>query len=362
MTPEFTPRSQLVADPQPKTRSTMRLEIEEQPAALRRTLAALIPQISDVRALNSRAGRGIMFLARGSSDNAAGYGSYLIQTRAGLLCSAGSPSIGTTYGAHVDLNGMLVVALSQSGQTDELVESLQWARRCGARTLAITNRDSSQLAEAAELTLVTQAGPELAVPATKTFTSQLVAMAVIAAAVGAELDLTELERVPDEIERLLVSPPDFEPMLTSLAQARAVVVTGRGLTAPVALEVALKLQETCYLPAIGLSSADLQHGPIAMLDEQIPLLVIAPDSGPTIAGLAHVARLARTARAHVYGLGGNSQLCPASTTSIFGPRLPEWAAPIGLTVQGQLLVENLAQRLGLNPDRPRGLNKITQTD
>jgi glucosamine--fructose-6-phosphate aminotransferase (isomerizing) len=145
----------------------MRVEIDEQPAALRRTVAALIPRIGDVRALHDRAGRGVMFLARGSSDNAAAYGSYLIQTRAGLLCSAGSPSISTTYSAHVDLKGMLAVALSQSGQTDELVESLRWARRCGARTLAITNRDSSLLAEAAELTLVTQAGPELAVPATK---------------------------------------------------------------------------------------------------------------------------------------------------------------------------------------------------
>jgi glucosamine--fructose-6-phosphate aminotransferase (isomerizing) len=339
----------------------MRLEIDEQPAALRRTLAALVPRIRDVRALSNRAGRGIMFLARGSSDNAAAYGSYLIQTRAGLLSSSGSPSISTTYGAYVDLEGMLVVALSQSGQTDELVESLRWAHRCGAHTLAITNRDSSPLAEAAELTLVTQAGSELAVPATKTFTSQLVAMAIIAAGVGAELDLTELARVPDEIERLLAIRPDFEPMATSLAQARAVIVTGRGLTAPVALEVALKVQETCYLPAIGLSSADLQHGPIAMLGEQVPLLVLAPNSGPTVAGLAQVARLAGTTGAQVYGVGGNSELVSASTASIVGARLPEWVAPIGLTIQGQLLVENLAQRLGLSPDRPRGLNKITQT-
>ena len=154
----------------------MRTEIEEQPQALRATLDALLPRAGEISAL-ARQTRQVLFVARGTSDNAAVCGSYLVQVRAGRLATLASPSVATVYRTRLDLSGVLAVGLSQSGRTEEIVETLAWAAGCGARTLAITNGTGSPLAEAADLALVTEAGVERAVPATKTFTTLLAAPA-----------------------------------------------------------------------------------------------------------------------------------------------------------------------------------------
>ena len=338
----------------------MRTEIAEQPAALRATIGALLPRAADAAAL-ARDTRQVLLIARGTSDNAAVYGSYLIQAHAGRLATLASPSIATTYRSRVDLSGVLAVALSQSGRTEEIVETLAWARDGGARTLAITNGAGSPLAQAAEVTFLTQAGPERAVPATKTFTTQLAALAVLAIGLGADLDPGELRGVPDEIEAMLAGLPDTGPLVGELAAARGVVVSGRGLAYAAALELALKLKEACYLHAMGLSYADLLHGPIAVVDSQTPAILLAADSGPTLDGTVDLARRVTGAGARAYGIGGGDGLAAACTRALPGPRLPEWLAPMGLIVPGQLLTEALARRLGLDPDRPRGLSKVTQT-
>ena len=164
------------------------------------TVDSLLPRSGEVAAL-ARGCRQVLFIARGTSDNAAVYGSYLLQARAGLLATLGSPSIATEYHSRLDLSGVLAVALSQSGATEEIVETLAWARECGARTLAVTNGGGSALAEVAELAFVTLGGRSAAVPATKTFTTQLAALAVLAIGLGAGLDAGLLGTVPDEIER-----------------------------------------------------------------------------------------------------------------------------------------------------------------
>jgi glutamine---fructose-6-phosphate transaminase (isomerizing) len=338
----------------------MRTEIAEQPAALRATIGALLPRAADAAAL-ARDTRQVLLIARGTSDNAAVYGSYLIQAHAGRLATLASPSIATTYRSRVDLSGVLAVALSQSGRTEEIVETLAWARDCGARTLAITNGAGSPLAQAAEVTFLLQAGPERAVPATKTFTTQLAALAVLAIGLGADLDPGELRGVPDEIEALLGRPADLDPLVSELAADQGVVVSGRGLAYAAALELALKLKEACYLHAMGLSYADLLHGPIAVVDSQTPAILLAADSGPTLDGTVDLARRVTGAGARAYGIGGGDRLAAACTRALPGPRLPEWLAPMGLIVPGQLLTEALARRLGLDPDRPRGLSKVTQT-
>jgi glutamine---fructose-6-phosphate transaminase (isomerizing) len=338
----------------------MRTEIAEQPAALRATIGALLPRAADAAAL-ARDTRQVLLIARGTSDNAAVYGSYLIQAHAGRLATLASPSIATTYRSRVDLSGVLAVALSQSGRTEEIVETLAWARDCGARTLAITNGAGSPLAQAAEVTFLLQAGPERAVPATKTFTTQLAALAVLAIGLGADLDPGELREVPDEIEALLARPADLDPLVSGLAADQGVVVSGRGLAYAAALELALKLKEACYLHAMGLSYADLLHGPIAVVDGQTPAILLAADSGPTLDGTVDLARRVTGAGARAYGIGGGDRLAAACTRALPGPRLPEWLAPMGLIVPGQLLTEALARRLGLDPDRPRGLSKVTQT-
>jgi len=338
----------------------MRTEIMAQPAALRATIDVLLPRAAEAGQL-AEGTRQVLFIARGTSDNAAVYGSYLIQAYAGRLATLASPSIATTYRSRVDLSGVLAVALSQSGRTDEIVETLAWASDCGARTLAITNGADSPVAATADLAFVTEAGTERAVPATKTFTTQLAALAVLAIGLGASLDAGLLRRVPDEIEALLAGELDLEPVVAELANTRGVVVSGRGMAYSAALEIALKLKEACYLHAMGLSYADLLHGPIAVVDARTPAIVLAADAGPTLDGTVDLARRVTGAGARVYAIGGGPRLAAASTRALPGPALPEWLAPMGLVVPGQLLTEALARRLGHDPDRPRGLSKITQT-
>jgi glutamine---fructose-6-phosphate transaminase (isomerizing) len=339
----------------------MRAEIAEQPAALRATIDALLPRAGDAAALAGDA-RLVLFIARGTSDNAAVYGSYLIQAHAGRLATLASPSIATAYRSRIDLSGVLAVALSQSGRTQEIVETLAWARDCGAAALAITNSAASPLADAADVAFLTQAGTERAVPATKTFTTQLAALAVLAIGLGADLDRGELRNVPDEIEAMLAAgPADLDRLVSELAGVHGVVVSGRGMAYAAALELALKLKEACYLHAMGLSYADLLHGPIAVVDAQTPAILLAADSGPTLDGTVDLARRVTAAGARAYGIGGGDRLAAACTLAMPGPRLPEWLAPLGLIVPGQLLTEALARRLGLDPDRPRGLSKVTQT-
>lgn len=344
--------------------STMRAEIGEQPAALRRTLDALLPRMSDVGLL-ARGTRQVLFIARGSSDNAAVYGRYLVESQTGRLATLAAPSIATTYKRKLDLGGVLAVAISQSGKTEEIVETMDWAARCGARTVAVTNAADSPLADAAEVALITEAGDEFAVPATKTYTTQLAALSVLALGLGAEVDLADLRRAPDEVQRLIEeteASPALEAMVAGLAEVPGTVVSGRGIAFGTALELALKLKEACYLHAMGLSYADLLHGPIAVVDEDTPAILVAADEGPTLPGTIALARRVTGAGARAYGVGGGEGLAEACSYALPGPSLPEWVAPLALIVPGQILVEALARRLGLDPDVPRGLNKVTQTD
>lgn len=338
----------------------MRTEIAEQPAALQATIDALLPRREEAAAVAGGT-RQVLFIARGTSDNAAVYGSYLCQVYAGRLATLASPSIATTYRSRIDLSGVLAVALSQSGRTEEIAQTLLWARDCGARALAITNGPDSPLAAAAEVTFATHAGTEQAVPATKSFTTQLAALAVLALALDAPLDPGELRRVPAEIDAMLSRPLDLDPLISELAAVRGVVVSGRGLAYSAALEIALKLKEACYLHAMGLSWADLLHGPIAVVDASTPAIIVAAGAGPALDGTVDLAHRVRSAGARAYAIGGGPRLAAASDLALPGPRLPEWLAPIGLVTPGQLLTEALARRLGIDPDHPRGLSKVTQT-
>ncbi|MER5623765.1 SIS domain-containing protein [Streptosporangium sp. NPDC002544] len=340
----------------------MRSEIAEQPAALRATLDALLPRVGEVERLAGQT-RQLLFIARGTSDNAAVYGRYLAEAHTSRLSTLAAPSIATTYRRRLDLDGVLAVALSQSGRTEEIVETLAWAKDCGARTVAITNGgEQSPLAQAADLALCTVAGEEKAVPATKTYTTQLAALAVLALGLGADVDPGDLRRVPDAVEKLVGDPGDLEAIVEGLADKPGVVVSGRGLAFSTALELALKLKEACYLHAMGLSYADLLHGPIAVVDSDTPAILVAAGEGPTLAGTVALAERVTGAGASAYTVGGGTALSSVSTAALNGPDLPEWVAPLGLIVPGQLLTEALARRLGIDPDAPRGLNKVTQTD
>jgi glucosamine--fructose-6-phosphate aminotransferase (isomerizing) len=341
----------------------MRREIDEQPDTLARTLDALRPLAPAIRDLG-RDIRQILFIARGTSDNAAVYGQYLCSTRTGRLATLASPSVATLYGATVDLSGVLAVAVSQSGDTAEIVEALDWARRCGARTVAVTNNASSALAASADLALVTRAGAELAVPATKTYTAQLMALAVLGLALAEDpAGLARLDEVPAAAEQMLATAEPAAELASRLTYADRLVVTARGYAASTALELALKLKEACYVTATGMSYADLLHGPIAIVDRSTPAILVASSADRAVLpGMTALARRCGDAGAHVYGVGGDAEFAAACRAVLPGPDLPAELAPIPLIIPGQLLTEALARAKGIDPDAPRGLRKVTQTD
>ena len=341
----------------------MATEIAEQPAALERTFEALLGRRDELRRLT--AGRGhVLMVARGSSDNAGAYGRYLIEVHTGRGATMAAPSLATHYAVRRDLSDTLVVSVSQSGETDEIVDTQAWAAACGARTVAVTNVGDSTLADGADLVLVTPAGAELAVPATKSYTAQLAAIAVIADALGpAERGLAAaLLRVPDEVRRLLDARAGVDDAVTALAATDTALVSGRGIVYGTALEVALKLEETCLKPVRGLSYADLRHGPIAVVGTGVTGVLVAAEDGPLVAGMTDLAAQLGDLGATTVGIGGDRGFQAACRVRVPGPDLPESVAPLALIVPAQLVVEALARHLGLDPDAPRGLSKVTQTD
>jgi glucosamine 6-phosphate synthetase-like amidotransferase/phosphosugar isomerase protein len=340
----------------------MRTEIGEQPEAIARTIDALVPLGTDLRRLATGA-RHVLFVARGSSDNAAVYGQYLCSVRAGRLATLASPSVATAYSAELDLRGVLAVGVSQSGRTAEIVETLRWARRRGAATACITNEASSPLAAEAQVALVTQAGAEQALPATKTYSTQLAALAVLCYALADdEAAPARLAAVPSAAAAMLDTADEAEELAQRLTYADRMVVTGRGYAYSTARELALKLTEACYVTALGLSYADLLHGPIAVVDSATPVLLTAAGEGPVLPGLTALASRVAALGGHAYGIGGDAAFAAACQARLPGPDLPEELAPLALVVPGQLLAEALARAKGVDSDTPRGLRKITQTD
>jgi glutamine---fructose-6-phosphate transaminase (isomerizing) len=355
------------ASPGVPTQTLMAAEIAEQPAALEATLAALLPMRSEVAKV-AEGRRRLLLVARGSSDNAAIYGRYLAELHAGMSASLAAPSVATLYDARVDLSDTIAICVSQSGSTAEIVETLQWCQRGGAATVAVTNVEDSPLAAAADLALITRAGVERAVPATKTYSTQVAALAVAVDALAAAggnagtLD-AEFGRVGDQARAMLATPAEqLDAMAGALAEVDEVLTSGRGLAFGTTLETALKLEETCLRPVRGLSYADLKHGPIAIVDHELLTVLVAGPTGPTLPGLTELAGTVREKHSMVIGIGGDADFRAACDLAVPGPEASEMLAPLTLAIPAQLVVERLAHKLGLDPDAPRGLRKVTQTD
>lgn len=344
--------------PPAPTTTRMALEIAEQPSAARDTLEHLLPLRERLRSL-AEGRRRVLLVARGSSDNAAVYGRYLLEVAAGVPAALAAPSVATHYDARLDLSDSVVVSVSQSGSTAEIVETQEWARRCGAATVAVTNVEGSPLADAADVALVTRAGPEVAVPATKTYLTQMVALAVVADALGGGL-AAALDRVPGAVSDLLAT--DVADAARALAEAEQVVVSGRGLLLGTALETALKLEETCLRPVRGYSYADLRHGPISVVTTGVLAVLVASGDGPLAGPMVELATDLRGRGARILGIGGTAAFAGECDVHLPGPDLPEVVAPIASIVPAQLTIERLARDLGLDPDQPRGLAKVTRTD
>ncbi|MCC5949980.1 MAG: SIS domain-containing protein [Nitriliruptoraceae bacterium] len=345
------------------TTTAMAREIAEQPDTIAATIAASLGSRDELRRLASGR-RHVLLVARGSSDNAAVYGRYLLESHTGRSASLAAPSLATHYQVRREMSDTLVVSLSQSGETEEIVGTQAWGAASGARTVAITNVADSALAREADLALVTPAGPERAVPATKSYTSQLAAIAAIADALGPPASSLEpaLAQVPDAVRRVLADRDGIEAAVAALGHGTGTLVSGRGLCYGTALETALKLEETCLRPVRGLSYADLRHGPIAVVDRDLTAVLVAAADGPMTAGMTHLAAELRDRGARTVGIGGDPGFAAAVDVPVAAPAVPETVAPLVTIVPAQLIVESLARTLGLDPDAPRGLSKVTRTD
>ncbi|MDQ2745301.1 MAG: SIS domain-containing protein [Chloroflexota bacterium] len=342
------------------TGDLMAAEIAEQPEVLGRILQTLRPRIEEIgRVIRERRPRFVLFVARGTSDHAALYAKYLVETKLGLPAGLVSPSSVTVYDSRPDLRDVLYIAVSQSGSSPDLAEPLLRARAGGATTLAVTNAPASPLAGLADFHLEIGAGPERAVAATKTYSAQLLTLYLLVGALAGDAR-ENLSWLPDRMRAVLDLGGEVALLAVRYRFAEQLVVTARGFNYPTARETALKLMETSYIVAHAFSGADLLHGPMAMIDRGFPVVAIAPPGPGAIALLPVLERL-REIGADTLVVGG-ADLANFGTVALTLPDLgPESLSPVLAILPMQQFAFHLARERGLDPDRPRGLEKVTRT-
>ncbi len=341
--------------------SLMLSEIEQQPAAIERTIKRESGKIKSFAArLKNNRPRLIVLVARGSSDNAALFGRYLLELTTGIPVSLAAPAIHTLYKAKLDLRDALVIGVSQSGEGVDINLTLENARQSGATTLAITNEAESSMAKLADETFLIHAGRERSVAATKTYTGQLLIFHLLARALGDEKKTMGIERLPELAAEALKLKPDVAAMVERYAFMEQCVVVGRGLNYANAYEFAIKLMETCYVVAERFSGADFLHGPIAMIDPGFPVFVFAP-SGPTLTGTKELLAKLKLIGAETLAISGEASVLKMASRGIKMPQIPELLSPIPYIIPAQLFAALLAEAKGLTPDQPRSLSKVTKT-
>jgi glucosamine--fructose-6-phosphate aminotransferase (isomerizing) len=337
----------------------MAAEVAEQPEALARLLDTQLPAIREIAdRIRSADPRFVLMCARGTSDHAALYFKYLIEIHLGLPVGLTSPSTFTAYGTRPELKDVLWVSVSQSGGSPDLVHSTAAARAGGALTIAVTNAPESPLAAASEFNIDVVAGPEKAVAATKSYTSQLLGLYLLADAWRGG-DASAARGLPD-FAGAVVASNDGARAAARYRFVEKVVTTGRGYAYPTAREAALKLMETCYLSAHPFSSADLMHGPLAMIDETHPVIAFVPE-GVGGAAIEPVLQRLRETNADLLIIGDKQRAQGAADVVALPPGIPEEVSPIIQIIPGQQLAHALSVSRGGDPDAPRGLRKVTET-
>ncbi|HXT87535.1 MAG TPA: SIS domain-containing protein [Verrucomicrobiae bacterium] len=342
--------------------SRMIEEIHEQPDALRRTFAAERAHAEKFRGFAaSRDFRLIVLVARGTSDNAALFGRYLLEISTGIPVSLCAPSVHTLYNARLDLRRALVIGISQSGAGTDINMVLRSARKQGAYTIAVTNESRSPMARLADDAFLVRAGKQKSVAATKTYTGQLMILYLLAFALGRQIELRALGQIAARVQDVLKLEKQIGEMVQRYRYMRQCAVVARGLNYANAFELSLKLMETCYIVAERFSSADFLHGPIAMIERDFPVILLAPP-GKTFAGqLSLIKRLAGL-HAETIAITSSDARLPGVTRAIRIPgKINEIYSAIPYIVPGQLFAAHLAEVKGLDPDRPRSLQIVTQT-
>ncbi len=346
----------------------MLLEIREQPVVLRNTIElnqavlamirqTLLPKIA-VREVDN-----ILIVARGSSDHAAALGKYIIESKVGLPVALAAPSVINLYQTVLKLTRTVVIAISQSGQTNEVIEFMTRVKQYSGYTIGITNVPDSQLsALGLDAYLYCHAGVEKAVAATKSFTTTLMNLYLLAGAL-AEHDAInrDLGSIPDLVAAVLADESVVVPIGEWLATKDECIILARGYNYPIAMEISLKLQETSYIRAKAYSGADFQHGPLAITQAGVPFVILKAD-GPSYDGMDWLTQAIVKKDAEVYVISTQAlEKATARIPVIQVPACPEWLSPFQLIVVGQMLAHHTARARGIDPAHPRWLNKVTIT-
>lgn len=347
----------------------VRAEMAEQPEVLERLLARREELRSELQLFKNKPLRGVILAARGSSDNAANYARYVLEASLGCPASLSANSLFTRYHCRTRLNDWLVVGVSQSGATPEVTEVLESARALGARTLALTNDADSPLAVAADSIIAFGAGVERAVPATKTYTATLMAVALVADIIGtAPWAPGALDRIPEHVATTLQWTEDLQAAVELLAVGAPSLHLGRGFLYCAALESALKMREAARLPVQGFSTSDFLHGPIAASGADT-VAVCHVGSGPTREDSLVAADLLAARGAKIVAISSDSEMnsrggasgSAASIGLVRVPEIEESLAAIVHAIRGQQFAVEVALARGLDPDNPAGLTKVTPT-
>ena len=338
-------------------------EIHQQPEVLRRLLdeeEATAQALADL--VHGRAIDHVVIAARGTSDNAGRYAQYVLGAMNGLSVGLAAPSLFTLYQRPPRFGNALVLGISQSGQSPDIVAVLAEARRQGALTAVLTNRPDSPLAEQGDVVLNLRAGEERAVAATKTYTAELAAVALLSVALSGAADArAALWAAPDAVAATLAMNETIAAVAPRYRYMSRCVVIGRGYNYATAFETALKLKELTYTIVEPYSSADFLHGPLAMLEPGFPVIVVAP-SGIMAAEAVGFIRTLRERQAEVIAISDDADVLAGARVPLPLPAAaPEWLSPLTAIVPGQLLALHLAHARDFDIDAPRAIRKVTET-
>ena len=343
---------------------TLHNEILEQPERLAALLDKQKHTVLEIaKAIQAHKIQYAFLAARGTSDNAGRYANYLWGAHNGLPLALATPSLFTYYQSPPRLQGALVIGVSQSGQSPDIVSVVEEGKKQGCLTLAITNIPDSPLALAADLVLDIQAGEEKAVAATKTYTTELMAIAMISTALSnSEEHWKELASVSRWAEQTLALDKAIKQMTQRYRYMSQCVVLGRGFNYATAFEWALKLKELTYLIAEPYSSADFQHGPIAMVEGGFPILAVVPSGKVHDSMRDMLTRLRREKEAELVVISDNPDVLALAQSPIqLPPQIPEWLTPLVGILPAQLFACHLTDVKGYDPEKPRSITKVTET-
>lgn len=338
-------------------------EIHEQPAVLRRLLSRETENVTQIAAaIRSFQPAFVYIAARGTSDNAARYAQYVLGSLTRLPVALATPSLHTLYDRPPDLSRALVIGISQSGASTDVNRVISDARAAGGLTLSITNNAQSPLAQNATYHVDLHAGEERSVAATKTYTAELTAVAMLAAALVQQADLqAALDQLPLLLETTLVQSSAIPTWVGRYRYALHFAGIGRGYNYCTAFEISLKIKELCYLTGQGYSEADFRHGPMALIAPGFPVLVVAP-SGKTLPVLIDFLQVVNQRKAETLVISDHADALALGRYAMPIPTLPEWLSPICAVVPGQLFAMYLAGEKGYSLDTPRGIQKVTITE